>query len=114
TPIIFITAVNATDSHASRGYSLGAVDYIFAPVIPEVIRAKVAVFIDLFRKTEQVKRQSEWLRSEAERRAALLETRLKRLLNRLDVGVFRTTLEGALLEANPAFLSLLGLSTIED
>jgi PAS domain S-box-containing protein len=113
TPIIFMTAVNAGEAHVSRGYALGAVDYIFAPVEPEVIRAKTAVFIDLFRKTEQVRRQSEWLRSEAERRAALLETRLKRLLNRLDVGVFRTTLEGTLVEANPAFLNLLGLSSIE-
>ena len=113
TPIIFMTAVDAREVHVSRGYSLGAVDYIFAPVAPEVIRAKAAVFIDLFRKTEQIKRQSEWLRSEAERRAALLETRLERLLNRLNVGVFRTTLDGAIVEANPAFLNLLGMSSIE-
>ena len=79
-----------------------------------MIRAKAAVFIDLFRKTEQIKRQSEWLRSEAERRAALLETRLERLLNRLNVGVFRTTLDGAIVEANPAFLNLLGMSSIGD
>ena len=113
TPIIFMTALEAGEAHVSRGYSLGAVDYIFAPVAPEVIRAKAGVFIDLFRKTEQVKRQSEWLRAEAERRAALLETRLKRLLNRLNVGIFRTTLDGVLVEANPAFLNLLGLNSIE-
>ena len=55
--------------HAARGYSLGAVDYILAPVVPEVLRTKVAVFVDLFRKTEQVKRQAESLR----RRAAQLQ-----------------------------------------
>ncbi|CAA9400460.1 MAG: Two-component system sensor histidine kinase, partial [uncultured Phycisphaerae bacterium] len=68
TPIIFITAFG-DEMHASRGYGLGAVDYILAPVLPEVLRTKVAVFVDLFRKTEQVKRQSESLR----RRAAQLQ-----------------------------------------
>jgi signal transduction histidine kinase/DNA-binding response OmpR family regulator len=58
TPIIFITAFS-DELHASRGYSLGAVDYILSPVIPEVLRTKVGVFVDLYRKTEQVKRQAE-------------------------------------------------------
>ena len=59
TPIIFISAVNDTENHVSRGYSLGAVDYILTPVVPEILRAKIAVFVDLFRKTQQVKRQAE-------------------------------------------------------
>ncbi len=59
TPIIFISAVNDTDTHVSRGYSLGAVDYILTPVVPEILRTKIAVFVDLYKKTEQVKRQSE-------------------------------------------------------
>src|SRR5436309_656057 len=59
TPIIFVSAVNDTENHVSRGYSLGAVDYILTPVVPEILRAKVSVFVDLFRKTEQVKRQAE-------------------------------------------------------
>lgn len=58
TPIIFISAVNDTETHVSRGYSLGAVDYILTPVVPEILRAKLAVFVDLFKKTEQVKRQA--------------------------------------------------------
>lgn len=58
TPIIFITAFH-DETHASAGYSLGAVDYILAPVVPEVLRAKVAVFVDLFRKTDLIKRQAE-------------------------------------------------------
>jgi signal transduction histidine kinase len=65
TPIIFITAY-ADDAYAARGYSLGAVDYILAPVQPEVLRAKVAVFIELFNKTEQITRQREALRRYAE------------------------------------------------
>lgn len=58
TPIIFITAFH-DETHASAGYSIGAVDYILAPVVPEVLRAKVAVFVDLYRKTELIKRQAE-------------------------------------------------------
>src|SRR5256885_11010833 len=67
-PIIFITAMG-DEMHVSRGYALGAVDYILSPVVPEVLRSKVAVFVDLFRKTQQVQRQAESLR----RRAAQLQ-----------------------------------------
>lgn len=59
TPIIFISAVNDAETHVSRGYSLGAVDYILTPVVPEILRTKITVFVDLFRKTAQVKRQAE-------------------------------------------------------
>jgi PAS domain S-box-containing protein len=62
TPIIFLTAMDKNDTSVFRGYSVGAVDYIFKPFAPEVLRAKVSVFIELYRKTEEVKRQSELLR----------------------------------------------------
>jgi signal transduction histidine kinase len=55
TPIIFVSAINLAESDALRGYGLGAVDYIFAPIIPEVLRAKVSVFVDLYRKTEEAR-----------------------------------------------------------
>jgi len=110
TPIIFITGLNVTDNHVSRGYSLGAVDYIFAPVVPEVLRAKVTVFIDLYRKNRDLRVRAETLASEAEKRAASLESRLEALLTRLNVGVFRSTLEGRLVSANPSFLHIMGLS----
>jgi len=64
TPIIFITAMD-DEMHAVRSYSLGAVDYIRTPVVADVLRTKVAVFVDLFLKTEQIKRQSESLRHRA-------------------------------------------------
>src|SRR6266436_3914752 len=56
TPIIFITAF-ADEMHTAQGYSLGAVDYILSPVVPEILRTKVKVFVDLFRMSQQVKRQ---------------------------------------------------------
>ena len=81
TPIIFISAVNDTETHVSRGYSLGAVDYILTPVVPEILRAKLAVFVDLYKKTELIKRQAEersiFLREQAARAEA--EARQERL-----------------------------------
>jgi len=64
TPIIFLTATSTNDTlaHAARGYCLGAVDYLLAPVLPDVLRTKVSVFVELYRKSEQVKRQAERLR----------------------------------------------------
>jgi signal transduction histidine kinase/DNA-binding response OmpR family regulator len=58
TPIIFLTAF-ADEMHAARGYSLGAVDYILTPAVPDVLRTKVKVFVDLFRMARQVKRQAD-------------------------------------------------------
>jgi len=59
TPIIFISAINYSETHLSRGYSLGAIDYILAPIVPEILRAKVSFFIELHKKTEQLKHQAE-------------------------------------------------------
>src|SRR5438045_5548324 len=60
-PIIFVTAFD-DDTHSSRGYSLGAVDYIQTPVMPEVLKTKVAVFVDLARKSDHGRRQADSLR----------------------------------------------------
>ena len=88
TPIIFISAVNDTETHVSRGYSLGAVDYILTPVVPEILRAKIAVFVDLFKKTEQIKRQAEDREKFIREQAALAEaeTREERLAFLADAG----------------------------
>jgi signal transduction histidine kinase len=58
-PIIFVSAVNYSDTHLARGYSLGAVDYITAPIVPEILRTKVSFFIELHKKNELLKRQAE-------------------------------------------------------
>ncbi len=57
TPIIFITAYG-DEMHALHGYSLGAVDFIHSPIIPAVLRSKVGVFLDLYKRTDQVRRQA--------------------------------------------------------
>lgn len=58
-PIIFVTAVNTNETHVSRGYSLGAVDYIFKPIVPEILRAKVQAFVELFRQQAQLRASEE-------------------------------------------------------
>jgi PAS domain S-box-containing protein len=58
-PIIFLTAVNKDDAHMLRGYSMGAVDYVFKPVEPQILRSKVGVFVELFRKTQEVRTKAE-------------------------------------------------------
>jgi len=58
TPIIFITAYS-DEMLTMQGYSLGAVDYILSPVVPEILRTKVKVFVDLFRMTQSAKQQAE-------------------------------------------------------
>jgi len=71
TPIIFITAY-ADEMHTARGYSLGAVDYILTPIVPDVLRTKVKVFVDLYLMASQI-------RDQAEQRIALAEEQAARL-----------------------------------
>ncbi len=57
-PIVFLSAVNKEAEHLMRGYARGAVDYVFKPVDPLVLRSKVAVFVDLFAKTKEIERKA--------------------------------------------------------
>jgi len=77
-PIIFLSAINKEDSYVFKGYSMGAVDYVFKPFNPDVLRSKVAVFVDLYLKQEQLKEQSELL-AESERRELELQHRAELL-----------------------------------
>src|SRR5256714_7241550 len=82
-PIIFLTADSTGGRHLSRGYSLGAVDYIVKPVEPDILRSKVAVFVELFKKTQEIKRQAELLR---EKNLELENANLARLNMLIDLG----------------------------
>jgi signal transduction histidine kinase len=77
-PIIFLSAINKEDSYVFKGYSMGAVDYVFKPFNPDVLRSKVAVFVDLYLKQEQIREQSELL-AESERRELELQHRAELL-----------------------------------
>ncbi len=82
-PIIFLTADSTGGRHLSRGYSLGAVDYIVKPVEPDILRSKVAVFVELFRKTSEVRRQAQLLE---EKNLELENSNLARLNMLIDLG----------------------------
>ena len=58
-PIIFLTALSKDDAHMLRGYAMGAVDYVFKPVDPAILRSKVAVFVELFSKTQEIRLNAE-------------------------------------------------------
>jgi two-component system, sensor histidine kinase and response regulator len=58
TPIIFLTAADPSHTQAVRGYAVGAVDYLVKPVVPEFVRSKVSVFVELAKKTEMLRRQT--------------------------------------------------------
>jgi signal transduction histidine kinase/FixJ family two-component response regulator len=75
-PIVFLSAVNKEAEHLLRGYSMGAVDYVFKPVDPVILRSKVAVFVELFEKSKEVERK-------ARREQALLDANLRANAERL-------------------------------
>jgi two-component sensor histidine kinase/DNA-binding response OmpR family regulator len=80
TAIIFISAIHLAESDYLRGYNAGAVDYLPVPVVPELLRAKVRVFTDLFRKTKQLERMNEELERRVIERTAALEASNSRLM----------------------------------
>jgi len=75
-PIVFLSAVNKEAEHQLRGYSMGAVDYVFKPVDPIILRSKVAVFVELFEKSKEVERK-------ARHEQALLDANLRANADRL-------------------------------
>lgn len=123
TPIIFVTSIGNSPTQMYQGYSLGAVDYILTPIVADVLRAKVGVFVELWRKTEHIKQQAERLleieEAEHRRRLAEAENRLEAetkrnrfftlALDMLGIGDFG----GHLLQVNPAWEKILGYSEDE-
>jgi len=75
-PIVFLSAVNKETEHQLRGYSMGAVDYVFKPVDPIILRSKVAVFVDLFEKSKEIE-------AKARQEQALLDANLRANAERL-------------------------------
>ncbi len=77
-PIIFLTAISKEEAYVVRGYEAGAVDYLSKPFNPDVLRSKVAVFVELHHRREQLRRQEQALRA-AERREVELAFRTRML-----------------------------------
>jgi two-component system sensor histidine kinase/response regulator len=75
TPIIFLTAADRNQTLAERGYAVGAVDYLLKPVVPEFVRSKVAVFVELAKKNQLLERQATLLRQGEQAARELAEAR---------------------------------------
>src|SRR2546427_10015768 len=72
TPIIFVTALDRAETDMGRGYDLGAVDFVFAPVVPAILRAKVSVFVELYRAQQELRRYRTQLETLVEERTIAL------------------------------------------
>jgi PAS domain S-box-containing protein len=106
TAIIFVSGIHMTDLDRLKGYEAGAVDYVPVPVVPEILRARVGVFADLYRKTRQLERlNSELERRVAERTSALEAStlRLRESEERLTTILQNTTAVVSLWDASGRF-----------
>ncbi len=100
TPIIFLTALSRSETNVFRGYELGAVDYIFKPFHPEILRSKVNVFVELFRKREALKLQTEEL--------SRVNQQMELTLNAAAEAILGIDLDGMATFVNPAASRMLG------
>jgi len=109
TPIIFLTAFSTSDTLVHKGYSLGAVDYLFKPIEQDVLTSKVGVFVELFKKAEEVKRQAAQLQAvNAELRES--EERFRSLSACSPVGIFLADIEGYFTYMNPRCQAICGFT----
>ncbi|MBD2385639.1 response regulator [Cylindrospermum sp. FACHB-282] len=109
TPIIFLTAFSTSESMVFKGYCLGAVDYLFKPIESEILKSKVAAFVDLFKKTAQVQRQAaELITVNAQLRKS--EEQFRSLSACSPVGIFLTDIVGHCTYTNPRYQTILGLT----
>jgi PAS domain S-box-containing protein len=110
TPIIFLTAHDENRQLVERAYSLGAVDYLVKPFAPVVLRAKVATFLDLFEKTEQLRRME---RREFERKLAEENTRSRALAEHSSDAVTLLRADGTVISSSPSSRRVLGYEPSE-
>ena len=121
TPIIFVTAFSRGETDMVEGYSIGAVDFIFTPIIPDILRAKVSVFVDLYHKIEAIKRHEEHLEVLVEQRTAALtleiaerkqaEVAIRKLsgaMEKVADSIFITDVNGVIEYINSAFETVTG------
>jgi len=104
TPILFLTAYR-NEEHLFRGYDLGAVDFLFKPIVPEILRSKVAVFVELSRSAQRQRKQAEIL--------AKAELKFRSLFEAAPDAMLMTTAEGEIVLANSRADALFGYSRQE-
>jgi PAS domain S-box-containing protein len=110
-PIIFLTAYHKDEADVAKGYKHGAADFLFKPIVPDQLKSKVDVFVELAKRTDELRRKNEELeRAEKE----LLRTKAaESLIKHAPDPLFVSDLEGKILQANDAASELLGLQPDE-
>ena len=115
-PIIFVSAIDKDDEHIARAYAMGAVDYVFKPVDPVILRSKISVLVDLYLKNEEVRRQGQLERMlqeenlrirqekfEAEQRLRQVEERQTAIVRSLPIALYSARVTGRF--SGPRFVS---------
>jgi PAS domain S-box-containing protein len=115
-PIIFVSAIDKDDEHIARAYAMGAVDYVFKPVDPVILRSKISVLVDLYLKNEEVRRQAQLERMlqeenlrirqeklEAERQLRQIEERQTAIVRSLPIALYSARVQGRF--SGPRFVS---------
>jgi len=117
-PIIFLTAIHRDQRLVARAYTVGAVDYILKPIDPEILRSKVAVFIELYQKGQIIRRQAEELKRATEREFAdfrrVSEHRYTMLAESMPQIVWTTDHRGSLSYGNGRWFECAGLPQTEE
>lgn len=101
-PVIFLTAINKEERYIHRGYESGAVDYLFKPIEPEILRSKVRVFLELERKNRSLRESLRLLQEERDHNQTLLRS--------LAEGLLGVTQHGHIFYANPRAEAMLAAS----
>jgi PAS domain S-box-containing protein len=109
-PIVFLTAISKERGHVFRGYDTGAVDYVFKPFDPAILRSKVSVFVDLYRSRLELQRQAELLRqAELAEERRISEERYRQLADSMAQIVWTAAPEGGVTYLNARWQEYTGL-----
>lgn len=106
-PIIFVTAINQNMEHVLQGYENGAADFLTKPIVPLILKSKVRIFLELYRKSREIEISNAALESSM-RELARLKKLNELLLQSISEGILRLDAEGRIQYANPAAAALLG------
>lgn len=109
TPIIFLTAARTSPEHIFKGYSVGAVDYLIKPVVPEILRSKVLAFAELAKKTSLLEIANRQL-SEAQQDLRETEAKFRTLVEQLPAIIYLMDSSGTIIYISPQIESILGFS----
>ena len=112
-PVIFITAIFQDEENVRQGYETGAVDYLFRPVDVQTLKSKVQAFLHINEQKVLLEREVEQ-RRRSERALRQAEEKYRSIFERAVEGIFQSTLDGGLVEVNPAMVRIFGYDSAEE